>query len=339
MLIRKINDSDIPALIQFNKEAYPDRNATEESVNYRLFRNPYYSGSHETLIAVEGNEIIGQIMMMPTEFRHGGKKYCGYWGMSYFVNESFRGTPAGTILCKRATKIEHHFGLGFSEQSLKIHLVFREKIVGYMAKMIRINNIISVVKSVRHNFHSKYDFLFPAEIESNENRFIKINHHDEIRHQNGFWNNDVLEFIRDKKFMEWRFFYYPGKYFFYKLIDSSAGSKNPVYFVVRPIVWKRMNCLLLVDYRFNLDNPDEFANIINAVNKLSSDLNLAASITGCSLPGLLPVLKKNRFYEYGKRSEVVTGYNLSRGFSSMDDTVFVTFADSDNDFYYGDDKW
>jgi hypothetical protein len=98
--------------------------------------------------------------------------------------------------------------------------------------------------------------------------------------------------------------------------------------------------MLLVDYRFDISEPDKIKSILSSLVKLSGKLKMALTITGSSLPSLERNLKRKLFFRYGRNMEIVTKFNM--GFdenNATDDRILATFADSDCDFYYGNDKW
>ncbi len=339
MTIRKIDPSDIQSLIKFNNEAFPERDRVEESIKYRFIQNPnVVNAESETLIAEnENKEIVGQMMLMPSEFKFSENLYAAYWGMDLFVKDLYRGSPAGTILCKKALKSKFHFGLGLSDLSLRIHLAFGEKVIGHLSTYIKFKNpLLNFFKS-----KNKGNIKAPEFIYSNNSKFVKVTNPEEIQSNNGYWNSHLLEFTRDTSFLKWRYFYYPDKFFLYKLYnDGNETEASSTYFVVRPVVWKNIDCLLLLDYRFPYDEPKLFNAIVKAAHKLTGKLKLTATITGCSLPTYNNLLKKNLFFRFGSKMDIITNFKLIEEDKALTtDNVLVTFADSDCDFYYANNKW
>ena len=338
MKVRKLEKNDLEELIKFNKIIFPKRNMTEEYFRIRLQKNENEIDLFsQSLIAVnDTEEIIGQILMMPSKFNYKGNIQTAFWGMDYIVDEKYRGSPIGTILCKKALKTEFHFGVGLSENSLAIHQTFGEKIIGQLSKYIRLTNVFSILNFIfpRKNTTTKFDF--PENLKLRNSSFKLVDNPDEILSGNGFWNNNQLEFERDNSFIKWRYFHYKNKYFIYKLVSTDKKDNLTSFFVLRPIIWKKANCLLLVDYR--ITNENNFSEIIKASKKIAQQLKFSAIITGCSLPSLTKKLKKNFFFKFGEHLDIVSNY---KSFNNEidNDNVLVTFGDSDCDFYYGNDKW
>ncbi len=335
MKIRKATEEDIQGLIEFNIEHFPksQEHETKEYFEYRYLSNPYKSDHFGGIIVAEDEHkrISGQNLLMPNRFKFKGKIYSGFWGMDYFVHERARKSLAGLSIGIECMKIKNQFGLGLSLPSVKLHLALKGLIIGREARFYRINNCFSALMQYVFNRQRKIiTSSFPNAIESSSGTFLKILNPDDAEISNrGYLNEDVLEFSRDREFLKWRFFHYEGKYAFYK------HNKSESYFVVRPITWKKMNCLLLVDYRFDHRNYEMFDSILSAVKYLSKTMKFTVILTGCSLSGLFPVMRKNGFKRFGN-DLIVTVSKFSDDITEFKtDNVSVTFADSDSDFNYG----
>tara|TARA_B100000963_G_C22623229_1_gene671033 strand:- start:151 stop:1170 length:1020 start_codon:yes stop_codon:yes gene_type:complete len=335
--VRRIKEEDIPKLIKFNRRMYRNRDKIEDSISFRILKNPFSKQIFSYISYLEDNSIIGQIFLMPTQFKFSGEIKNANWGMDYIVDDEYRGSIAGVQLCKKALKENLHFGIGLSEVSLKIHLIFNEKIISKMTKFIKINNFLSLFQIItKRTKHIQY--TFPEKINAGRTVFQKVKKAEEIISDNGYWNSDeILEFSRNNDFLKWRFFYYKEKYTVYKMQFNNENAKS-VYFVIRPIVWKGLNGFLIVDYRNNSTN--DFDSILKAVNKLSRLNNSAVTITGSTLESLNKILKKRWYFPFGQKREIVTNFkNIFSDYKINSNKVLVTFADSDCDFYYGDNKW
>jgi len=333
--VDRIKTKDIPELIKFNKRVYPKRDKIEECISYRLLKNPFSQELFSYISRIEDNTIIGQFILMPTQFKFKNEIKDAFWGMDYIVDEEYRGSIAGVNLCKKAIKENLHFGI-VTDVSLKMHLIFNEKIIGKVTNFIKIHSLLHLVKLITKNT-KQIQYNFPDKIKTDNTIFHKVKNPEEIKSDNGYWNGDkILEFSRNYDFLKWRFFNY-DKYSVYKMQDNSSDAKS-VYFVIRPIIWKNLNCFLLVDYRLNSNN--DFKIILNAVNKLSRLNKVAATITGSTLDSLNKELKKKWYFPFGKKMAIVT--NFKEIFSDNkinNDKVMVTLADSDfANYYYGNKK-
>jgi len=344
MLVRKFEDNDYHSLVEFNTTVFNRRDQVEESIFYRFYKNPYaHQIEKEILVAVDAtNKIVGQILVLPSELYLDGKKYPVFFGMDFFLDSKYRNSLAGVILGNKFTDLKHGCGIGLTDASLAIFKAFNYKIVGYIPKYIKINNILSAIISlipIRTKTARKYSF--PDTVSVDSGKFIRIFEADELTSEVGYWNKKLIEFARSRDFITWRYFYYPDKYFVYKFLPKNQEEiSKPSFFVVRPMVWKRLNCLLLVDYRFNSEDKAMFNNILQSTIKISAKLKMSATITGCSLPSCEKVLRKKRFFKFGRALEIVTKFQADKIYEEFNvDKVLATFADADCDFYYGSDKW
>jgi hypothetical protein len=340
MEIKHFKKENLSALVEFNKKMYPMRNKIEESIKYRFFDNPTVSQPWEySIIAENGNgEIIGQYLLMPSLFYFQANKYKALWGMDYIVDETHRKSSIGAFLAKKATT-ESHFGF-VNGKSLKILTGLHEQNIGSLVKFIRLNSLFLALKFIFKTEPKDLSKIkIPPSIKTKKGVFNRIYNPDEIISHEGFWNEDTLEFIRDEEFLRWRFFYYADKYFVYKYSqNNNNGSVKPTYFIVRPVVWKNVNCLLLVDYRYDMNSRNHFKEIIKATIKFMRKTNLAATITGSSLTRNNFLLKKKMFFPFGTKLSIVTNclsnIKLEKHFKIM-----ATFADADTELYYGNRKW
>ena len=97
-----------------------------------------------------------------------------------------------------------------------------------------------------------------------------------------------------------------------------------------------MNCLLVVDYRFNIDEKDLLIKILKSTVILAKKLKMDATVTACSLPDCYKILQRKWFFKFGDKDEIITNYQLTTDpYKSSMNRVFATFADSDSDFYFG----
>ncbi len=332
MIIRKIEDKDIKDLITYNLKTFSERDNIEKTFNYRFNSNPCNKDSaNESLVVLNtDNNIIGQALMMPSKLGYEGQVYPVVWGMDFFVDKSFRGL-AGTLLIKKAIEVGNHFGVGLSNTALQVHLYFGEYIAGYLNRYFRLTSLRGLLNTPFNRKPGKIrSYKFPEELKIRGGKFIRVHNPAEIASEEGNWNSELAEFIRNEEFINWRFFSDKNKYYVYKYSSNKGmDDMKPVYFAVHPIVYRRLNCLLLTDYRFSCQRKDMFIKILNAAAKLAHMNKIATTFTGCSLPQLDRTLRKNFYLRLGRKMVIITNFqNLKK------DSILVTFADSDIDFYY-----
>lgn len=343
MPVRKITKIDIPALIEYGKQTYPNRNRVEESILYRFVKNPFWDKPYEEILIAENDEntVVGQYLIMPSEFKDGGKVCLSYWGMDYFVDEKYRSSQAGTVLAMKAVQLKCHFAIGLTPISLKIHSALKEKVVGQMYKYFRINNyFIALYQYFSNKQRNINSYIFPDKIVVQGSTFIKIEDPEKVIDGDGYLNDHILEFSRDLKFLRWRFYNYKNKYIVYKCLSKANAEEKDSFFVLRPMIWKKMNCLLLVDYRFWIKDLNMFSKILSATKYISKELKIPVTVTGCTLPSLFHELKKNKFLKFGTKMDIVTNFEpVCKDINADADRIYVTYADSDCDFNYGDNNF
>ena len=343
MIIRNIKEEDLRDLITYNIKTYSDREKIDESFDYRFYNNPFSKDTiTESLVVFDNeNNIIGQALMMPSKLGFEGQVYPIEWGMDFFVDKSFRGLT-GTLLLKKAIEVGNHFGVGLSDTALELHLHFGEHISGYLEKYFRLSSIRGLLKTP---FNKKADrirsYKFPEELKIKGGKFIRVYDPAEIASDDGYWNSELAEFIRNKEFIEWRFFRNKDEYIVYKYQSARGPDESmPVYFAVHPIVWRRLNCLILTDYRFSYRRKDMFEKILNAATKIARKNRIAVTFTGCSLPQLSKTLRKSFYIKLGKKMVIITNFqHLKIDPELQKDSILVTYADSDIDFNFFSNQW
>ncbi len=310
-------------LLEFNKQCFPKRKNIENSFQDRFINNPFQkNGIQDSFFMGDDTEIGGQFLLMGTQFLYNQSQYDAIWGMDYIVKEDFRGSMFGSMLAKKAIKSGIHFGVNMSEISLKIHLAYKEKIVGEAYKFFTLIRPLSLMKMVYKNTKISQkpipkeigDFQLISKIDNVENNF----------NQN---EDEVIIFSRSKEYLQWRFFSQPEKYYFYQ------NKNNHSYFVLRNVIWKNLDVLLLVDYRYDFAEISQFSEILKATKKIAKVAGKDAVINVSSNTNEFLELKKKRFFR------PKTGMPIVTNFTENIKKIYINFADSDLEHFYGDNKW
>jgi len=342
--IKNINEDFLKDLITFNSTCFVNRNKLEESINYRIIKNPYNKNKFNSIIAVENDtgEIVGQELYMPAYVYYNKISENIVWGHDLFVKENYRGAAGLLLFEERNKRFRIVFGIGLSEMSFLIHMKLRFKLYGNMVKFIKFRSLFSIIDFIFKRNNSIYN-SFPEIVNSKIGEFKRVYNSDDMINEQKIWNSNVIEFDRYRDFLDWRFFYYKDKYKVYKCCsESNENNISPVYFVLREIVFKNNNCLLLVDYRCNINNKTALKSIFQTALKILKITKSKALITGCSFREGEKILKHSWFFPFGIPLQIVSNiHNLNPIFKNLDDNIpiFVTFADSDSDFYYGNEEW
>lgn len=315
-------------MIRFNQEKFSLRQGVLESFEDRFFKNPYSENAIQNCqFIIENQKIFGQFLVLPTQFHYQNIHYKGVWGVDFILDDTLRGKNFGRNLAEEIFKISNYCVVGVSDVSLRIHLKNGNHIVGYAKRFIKFNSMISPIR-----------LFLPKKIEDRNHRFypdiIKVGDLQIKRVLNTdnwvfpkAWNPDFLEWDRSKEFINWRFLLHKNKYAIY--------TSEDFYFVIRQVKWRKLNALILVDYRYKLGEKQHFKTILNALNKISKQSNSDVIIGFSSIPGEFDMLKKNLYFNFGRNMEIMTTCNEVANTKK----VVVTMADSDIDTFYGDNIW
>jgi hypothetical protein len=141
------------------------------------------------------------------------------------------------------------------------------------------------------------------------------------------FNSDIAEFVRDRKFLTWRFFEVPHRYAMYKHQSSND------YFVARIIKRKGIAMLALVDYRCRFTQAEHFENVLVATQKLAQKMCCGFIITSSTLLATDEVLEKSSFRKIMKDKIMVSTAVKKEHSSQVNERryVLVTLADSDGE--------
>lgn len=322
---------DNTAIADFYQRNYPNKNGMNEYLEYRFNFLDSEPCSNPSIFAFVGERIIGQIILIRNKIKIGPTVVQFNWGMDYIVEPEFRGGPTGVGILKKATKNQNHLGFGLSPESFKVHSTLGINVVCSYGLYINL--------TMEGFFYSTKKFLFklsnnklrgfqPPDRIQNFTRVTKI--------QSQVCEYYDLPFIqpsRSVQFMGKRFFFKPNKYFMY----ISDDPKDNSYFVIRPIKFKSLDMLLLVDYRVSVKYGDSFLRIIAASKKLAQRTGFHGVITMSSVPELSKILKNEYFLRY-KEGEIVSNF-ISTDMVKENLGILITLADSDGDFYFSKNPW
>ena len=323
------NDKD--ALLSFIKEAYPARNNPEEFLDRTVFSRP--SNEWSSSIAIwDDAKIVGINMFVETYVTIGGKEHKIVWSYDTMILPQYRNTDASSLLMSNIYKRKDSFGAGLSDIAVEMNKIMKSKFIAYASAYLKVNITSKYLANFFYNFFSLKYILsknYPINIIGDNYVFNRVNTVDEIRLPNSdYWNCDIIEFNRNHKFLQWRFFQQDSKYTLYKLIEN-IEQDGDTYFAARIIEWHNLPLLYIVDYRFNLRNISKFDLILKAAYKLCKTLRCAGVYIRSSLNHLEPSLKKHKFVRKGLGTQIVTRYKPA---INNDIPVLVTAADSDIDF-------
>jgi|GEM_PF-5007317 len=321
MEIKNLHKEDIASLYNFNRRMYPERKLYRKILDFWLNKEP---DAYKLFNIVCDNKIIyGQSLFSPMNYFYNNEKKASVWGFDLIVDESERKNIYGIdLLLYGKERFKESFATGSGPDALKINLKLGNKLIGEIKKYVGILNPIYFVSPFRgvipiKKFHILSNNYEKIDANSLPDRFDP-------------YNNDLLEISREKDFLKWRFFNELQEYAVYKMTDSDN------YFVLRTIVKKHITCMVLVDFRCNMSNANEFEAILKSVKRIMNKLRLSILITGSSLSVSDIVLEKYHFKALGRNRPIISTVSFKNRQEDMNDRkfVFVTLADSDGEILW-----
>lgn len=316
-------------ILKFNKKSFPLREGIEESFIFRYEKNPYANGFEQCafLEDSESKEILGQFLVLKNQLHYQHKTYDGVWGFDFIVDERLRGQKKGKILAQEIIKIPNYGAFGLSDASEALHLKFGNKKLAAAQRYIRLLGLPSLWYFLFHNQNfDRKEVHYPEMLEIRGRQINRVLDTSKLP-DTPYWNENIVEWDRSKKFLEWRFFSYPNKYAFYLAKDENF------YFVVRKIRWRNLNCLLLVDYRYK--KQEDYPLIYKMLKKIAGKTKSLALISVSARTEEQKILKKNWNFPFSEPISVVSTCTAL----AFAENIAITPADSDFDTFYGDNKW
>ena len=332
MRVTYIEEKDFKLLVEYNKILFPGRG--KHWISNRFLKNPLYNKGKAEMFSVafsNENKIIGQSLALPMQFYWNGNLIFGYWGEDWFVSQKNRTVaPIGNALARSLPF--NTFSCAHTDIALKIRLILKDKNLGDLRRFIKIiswsNLFFDSVFGSSNNWGDTIDY--PSNLTKN---FLRITNENEIFSVKSAWNDEVLEFDRSTSFLKWRFFHST----FYNYGFYVKREKNKIlYFVVRPLIWKNVRTLLVSDYRCNLRKSGEMLDILDAVKCLAKEIGASWILLGSSLSSIDNAVS-SKGYQTIIQGPILakTKIELPQKKINSRNAIFVTFADFDADFNYG----
>ena len=295
-------------------------------VNEAIGDNHYESNS--LLVLNDDNQIVGCHLNFNTKAWIYGKEEMISWGHNTYLNEEYR-KEIGLDFVLEIARMKNGFGHGLSKKNMKIQHklkystfitgIYKFRILNYWA----IEGVVKRTLKIRDNLNIN----FPKEIGLNKEMFAVCHNASELSiPNNGYWNKGYsdIDFIRDEDFLNKRFFKNPvHKYYIY------TNRNKDCYFVVRPILFRGIRAIILVDFRYLPENTNVAKQIFKATEKLCSKVHAGVMVFTTSNITIKNIYEKRMLCKY--YSDIVT---TGKHFAKSSDTyAVVTAADSDGEFY------
>jgi hypothetical protein len=323
-------------LVDFFDKAYPERlnhRGFLEYITTYLISDPVESA--ENVIVVDDQDgIAGVNMVLPAKLFFKNETFNTVWAYATYVAPEFRKVgDAGTLLLGYVLAKKWFFGVGLSDTSKKIHTKLRTNFIGTVSTYIK-PNILSyralgfILKSIKPK---KTAYVFPDIINIRGIYFEKVHDKNALRTSDkGYYGENIIEFNHDRDFLRRRYMFQSGTYTIYQA--KNYNGNNMPFFVIRPVIVRGVNCLLLVDYRIDIHDLSFFVKILKALGYIVRKTGMAAMIVTASLDIIRNILRK-RFWIRAAERDIVTNFTKEKL------PVFITPGDSDYEFNYAGNDW
>ena len=324
MEIRSTTIEDSAALIRYQIKMYPER-GTVFPFHYLSFWFSKHDDADKSFIIEDSGVVYGQDLFSSMTYWYQGEKTDGVWEFDLIVDESLRKDNWGLDLLMAAlNRYEHIFATGSNDTALKIHRKLGKSFLGELRKyVLLINPLYLPIAFFKGNVLKQ---SFPAEVEIDGATFDNVDS-DAYPELMQPFNSNLLEFGRDKDYLNWRYGQL-HEYVFYR----QRGSTN--YFVVRTIIKSHITALVIVDFRCELSECGQYQNIVKAAINIAKYLRLPVLITGSSLALTDSVLEDKGFKSVGRPRPIIGKDERFIHHKEVVDArnfCLVTLADSDGE--------
>lgn len=281
-----------------------------------------------SIIVIDDNRnIVGCHLCFNTKAWIHGKEETVMWGHDTYLDEEYRKFIGMDFVLEIMT-IRNGFGIGLTEINTKIHKLIRTIVfVDGLRKFCFINPWIIWRKALSFLRLSPTTLSLPLAIHIKKESFIQCKTPKDILIPNeGYWNKDICEvdFIRDEEFLNKRFFQNPvHHYYVYTLRGQNC------YFVLRPVLFKGILALMVVDFRYDYTKPELVKYIFEAVHQVCNNKRLGAILFTTNDENVKNMFNNNKMC----KSYPVAFVGGKKNITSKESIIFLTAADSDDEFH------
>ena len=269
--------------------------------NWQFIGGPQ-SKANDCLVAYdERKKIIAGVMGLNARtFILGGESLKGAELTTWIVSEEYRTSGCGAkMLMKLMQDYEVLFGMGISEDALKVYLRMGFKFLREIPRFLKIINLDRISKYLEiSQLGLKLMKMTNVQKEIEAEEFNDLEELSEIA---DMFSSGLNHFSRNKSFLKWRYFDHP--YFSYKCIRFSSGSKS---------------CVIV----YRIDFPDSEFRIAHLTDILGDDEIFSQAIY--KFCNLLETMEIDIVDFYCTSSRVYSHFLYNNWFSIKDES-FVRF--------------
>jgi len=308
------------ALIRFIKSAHPDYS----DVYIDFCVNKAEGHFKSTIVIDDNNNIVGVHLWFNTTIKVNGTVLPTAWGHDTFLNiEDRKYIGLDFILTIRNP---YAMGIGLTDINEKIQKKSKAPLLENYYNIFCFSIWTPFLFLLNHS--KKNRPLKVEDIRANGYTFGLTKSVNEISFINGgFWYKDYVDadLYRGEDFLKMRFF--ENNVFDY-YVYTEKSNKVPCYFVVRPICYKRIPALLLVDFRYDISKPYLLESILKAVKAIAFYNNLGLIMTTIGDKNALKFY--DNIFTLKRKTSIVYGKKLRLNSTS---TMPITPADADIDYH------
>ena len=319
-------------LLEYMKEVYPHRNTSYFEWWLTNIDHSDEECWEKCTIIMEGSCIIGCTTVNDVLVLMDSTQKKIFFRGNTIISPNQRGKGISKKIYNRVNLYNNWISVGVTDIAWKI----QPKYVNEFTPINPVNVYVSlnlfgfvryhVWRLLRRNTLKECKFPFYFDLGEKEELMLVEKLEDMTFPKNGKWNEDDFEIIRDKNYFKWRFYdiYRSDKYHIYKYLSDGTTIG---YLVLRNIVYKGLDMVSLVDFRFRKRDYETRA------------LKAATKVAGTCGIGLVMTLTSRRWGYMLSPLTIMTKKKLHRAVGMKDyaenfNEMLITSADSDLDFVY-----
>ena len=305
--------------------AYLNKIAQNKDDNYIKYCIEKSCGVIPTVLVVNGvNDIVGCHLFFNTSLMAKGEEKKVAWGHETFLDEDYR-SEAGVEFVM-AINGNNTLGIGYTDINLKIQKKLKQNVLIETTFNYFLFNFFSPLGVLKKLLKTELNPLkTPQKIKAGvEFRLVRDINDIDIP-EKGYWHKNVeFDLIRDKAYLEDRFL--NNNIFDYTIYENHSDNGETCYFVVRPILYRGIPTVLLVDYRY-YGNHRLLGCILKATKKLAARNFISLIQTTGGMKEVEDVFNSRMCVKRPVKSMIHKSLN-----PMASDHISITPADSDVDF-------
>ena len=269
--------------------------------------------------------VVGCHLFFSTKMYAKGEEKSVAWGHETYLDEDYRGAAGLEFVL--SINCNNSLGIGFSDINREVQKRIKKNVLMENVYNFFLLNCYFPWGVINKVFKRSLTPLKRMDQIQTAVSFRLVKDADDILVPvDGFWFKDQVEYdlIRDKQYLNYRFF--NNTVFDYSVYEYHNEDGDSCYFVVRPILYRGIPAVLLVDYRFR-GSEQLMRYILDAVKKIARKNHLGVIQTTGGMKEVEHVFDSRLCIK--RHGECMIHKSLS---PVSTDYISITPADSDVDF-------